>query len=104
MPGGNDAQRLTGGFTRLDSQAETARDPTALRDLASGPAVEVWLTPSAVDEHRIAVYPHFERTGLSWANEDREAQDAARHLFTARASVVRRRGGALVPACLSPNR
>ncbi|MGY0232173.1 SGNH/GDSL hydrolase family protein [Longispora urticae] len=70
MLGGNDVQRLAGGSTRLVSPTETARNLGALRDLAAGAAGWVWLTPSAVDEGRVRGYPHFQRAGLSWANED----------------------------------
>ncbi|MBG6139260.1 SGNH/GDSL hydrolase family protein [Longispora fulva] len=73
MLGGNDAQRL-GSPTgpTLVSLTETDRNLTALRDLAGHRtgARWVWLTPTLADEARVAAYPHFQRAGLTWANED----------------------------------
>ncbi|MFI0926073.1 SGNH/GDSL hydrolase family protein [Streptomyces sp. NPDC021012] len=79
MLGANDAQRLGRGpgaaGTRLVSEAETARNLLALRELAgpgdpSGPDRWIWLTPSAVDQERADAYPHFRRAGIGWASED----------------------------------
>ncbi|HEY2672368.1 MAG TPA: SGNH/GDSL hydrolase family protein [Rugosimonospora sp.] len=76
MLGGNDAQRLgsTDGPT-LVSLAETERNLRALRDLGmqrTG-ARWVWLTPTTVDEIRVAAYQPFQRAGLTWANRDIDA-------------------------------
>ncbi|NUW33735.1 SGNH/GDSL hydrolase family protein [Nonomuraea sp. SMC257] len=73
MLGGNDVQRLgPGDGTTLVSPSETRRNLVALRDLATRRVAArwVWLTPSAVDEDRVAAYPHFQRAHLSWANGD----------------------------------
>jgi lysophospholipase L1-like esterase len=76
MLGGNDAQRLgsTAGPT-LVSLAETERNLRALRDLAiqRTAARWVWLTPTTVDETRVAAYQPFQRAGLTWANRDIDA-------------------------------
>jgi lysophospholipase L1-like esterase len=73
MLGANDAQRLgaEGGPT-LVSAAETERNLLTLRELVSRrtSARWVWLTPAAVDENRVAVYPHFQRAQISWTNAD----------------------------------
>ncbi|WP_131738229.1 SGNH/GDSL hydrolase family protein [Actinomadura roseirufa] len=75
MLGANDVQRLGPGGPSLVSLSETERNLRALRDLAGrrGPLRWTWLTPSAVDEARVAEYTHFQRAGLSWANEDIDA-------------------------------
>ncbi|NUW44875.1 SGNH/GDSL hydrolase family protein [Nonomuraea rhodomycinica] len=73
MLGGNDVQRLGPGHgPTLVSPSESRRNLLALRDLATRRtgARWVWLTPSAVDEGRIAAYPHFQRAHLSWFNSD----------------------------------
>lgn len=76
MLGGNDAQRLgsTDGPT-LVSLAETERNLRSLRDLAvrATAARWVWLTPTTVDETRVAAYQHFQRAGITWANRDIDA-------------------------------
>jgi acyl-CoA thioesterase I len=76
MLGGNDAQRLgsTDGPT-LVSLAETERNLQALHDLAiqRTAARWVWLTPTTVDETRVATYQPFQRAGLTWANRDIDA-------------------------------
>jgi acyl-CoA thioesterase-1 len=73
MLGGNDAQRLgsTDGPT-LVSLTETERNLRALHDLAiqhTG-ARWVWLTPTTVDETRVAAYQPFQRAGITWTNSD----------------------------------
>ena len=74
--GGNDAQRLgsTDGPT-LVSLAETERNLRALHDLATQRTAArwVWLTPTPVDETRVATYQPFQRAGLTWANHDIDA-------------------------------
>jgi lysophospholipase L1-like esterase len=91
MLGGNDAQRLgsTDGPT-LVSLAETERNlrslhalalrALALRALALHALAKprtaagwVWLTPTPVDEARVAAYQPFQRAGLTWANRDIDA-------------------------------
>jgi acyl-CoA thioesterase I len=73
MLGGNDAQRL--GLQEsptLVSASETQRNLLTLCDLATRrtSARWAWLTPSAVDEERVAAYPHFQRAQIGWANVD----------------------------------
>ncbi|MFI9818679.1 SGNH/GDSL hydrolase family protein [Saccharothrix variisporea] len=70
MLGGNDVQRI--GGPRLVSREETERNLDTLR-AASGVEAWTWLTPSRVDEERVRAYPHFQRAGLSWHNEDLDA-------------------------------
>ncbi|MFE5710003.1 SGNH/GDSL hydrolase family protein [Streptomyces sp. NPDC056501] len=79
MLGANDAQRLGRGAgapgTRLVSEAETARNLLALRELGGhaglpGPDRWIWLTPSSVDQERADAYPHFRRAGIGWTSED----------------------------------
>src|SRR5258708_1260711 len=73
MLGGNDAQRLgsTDGPT-LVSLAETQRNLRALHDLATHRTAArwVWLTPTTVDEQRVAAYQPFQRAGITWTNRD----------------------------------
>ncbi|MFI9210713.1 SGNH/GDSL hydrolase family protein [Streptomyces sp. NPDC053253] len=94
MLGANDTQRLGRGAgspgTRLVSEAETARNLLALRELGgtdalgdlggpTGPGTHavlrgqdrwIWLTPSSVDQERADAYPHFRRAGIGWTRED----------------------------------
>jgi lysophospholipase L1-like esterase len=76
MLGGNDAQTLgpADGLT-LVSLAETERNLRTLRDLAvrRTAARWVWLTPTTVDETRVAAYQPFQRAGITWANRDIDA-------------------------------
>jgi lysophospholipase L1-like esterase len=73
MLGGNDAKRLgsTDGPTMV-SLAETARNLRALHDLATQRTAArwVWLTPTTVDETRVAAYQPFERAEITWTNHD----------------------------------
>jgi lysophospholipase L1-like esterase len=76
MLGGNDAQRLgSADGPTLVSRDETERNLHALRDLAvrRTAARWVWLTPTTVDETRVAAYQPFQRAGLTWANRDIDA-------------------------------
>jgi lysophospholipase L1-like esterase len=73
MLGGNDVQRL--GPERgptLVSPSETERNLVTLRNVTMRrtSARWVWLTPTTVDENRVAGYPHFQRAQISWANTD----------------------------------
>lgn len=72
MIGGNDARRPAAGAPTLVGLPETVRNLALLHDLTRRQtgAGWTWLTPSAVDEPRVAAYPHFARAGLSWANKD----------------------------------
>ncbi|KQX09649.1 hypothetical protein ASC82_27595 [Streptomyces sp. Root431] len=94
MLGANDTQRLGRGAgapgTRLVSEAETARNLLALRELGgtddlgdlsgpTGPGTHavlpgqdrwIWLTPSSLDQERADAYPHFRRAGIGWTRED----------------------------------
>ncbi|WP_426364887.1 SGNH/GDSL hydrolase family protein [Streptomyces sp. E-08] len=78
MLGANDAQRLRRSAeaegTRLVSEAETARNLLALRELAGrglpGEDRWIWLTPSSVDQERADAYPHFRRAGIGWTGAD----------------------------------
>jgi lysophospholipase L1-like esterase len=76
MLGGNDAQRLgsTDGPT-LVSLTETERNLRALHDLAiqRTAARWVWLTPTTVDETRVAAYQPFQRARITWTNRDIDA-------------------------------
>ncbi|MBW4718066.1 SGNH/GDSL hydrolase family protein [Saccharothrix obliqua] len=85
MFGANDVQRLGRDGPRLVSQGETERNLAALRAFA-GPVPWTWLTPAAVDEARVAAYPHFQRAGLWWANADVDA--VADHLLDRPEPVV----------------
>jgi acyl-CoA thioesterase I len=76
MLGGNDAQRLgSADGPTLVSLAETERNLRSLHELAvrRTAARWVWLTPTTVDEKRVAAYQPFERAGLTWANRDIDA-------------------------------
>ncbi|MFI6522764.1 hypothetical protein ACIBF1_44925 [Spirillospora sp. NPDC050679] len=89
MLGGNDAQQLAPGAPTLVGLAETERNLELLHGLAQGPAQEstnehqhqhergpaswTWITPSPVDEARVAAYPHFQRAGIGWSNKDIDA-------------------------------
>jgi acyl-CoA thioesterase-1 len=76
MLGCNDAQRLgSPDGPTLVSLAETERNLRILHDLATKQTAArwVWLTPTAVDESRVAVFPPFRRAGLTWANRDIDA-------------------------------
>ncbi|RSS53874.1 SGNH/GDSL hydrolase family protein [Streptomyces sp. WAC01280] len=77
MLGANDTQRLGRGAgapgTRLVSEAETARNLLALRELGGTDDLGdrwIWLTPSSVDQERADAYPHFRRAGIGWTRED----------------------------------
>ncbi|WP_433223732.1 SGNH/GDSL hydrolase family protein [Microtetraspora malaysiensis] len=88
MLGGNDAQRLgsVDGPT-LVSVAETERNLRALRDLAAERTAArwVWITPSPVDEARLAAYQPFQRAGLTWTNRD---VDAIRQIVNAQPDLT----------------
>jgi acyl-CoA thioesterase-1 len=76
MLGGNDAQRLgSPDGPTLVSLAETERNLRILHDLATQRTAArwVWLTPTTVDESRVAAFPPFQRAGLTWANRDIDA-------------------------------
>ncbi|MFI5527378.1 SGNH/GDSL hydrolase family protein [Kitasatospora sp. NPDC051853] len=69
MLGANDLRRGGPDGTRLVSEAETGRNLRELRN--SLPRVPWWwITPSAVDEERIAAHPPFRRAGITWRSED----------------------------------
>lgn len=78
---GDSYRRLRQGYgerTRdaaADLLAETGRNLHALRHLVARRVTArwVWITPSAVDEARVAAYPPFQRAGLTWANRDIDA-------------------------------
>ncbi|MEU7898235.1 SGNH/GDSL hydrolase family protein [Nonomuraea sp. NPDC049152] len=75
MLGANDAEHPAPGAPTLVGLPETQRNLALLHDLARqrGPVRWTWLTPSAVDEPRVAEYPHFRRAGIAWANKDIDA-------------------------------
>ncbi|WP_261569604.1 SGNH/GDSL hydrolase family protein [Frankia gtarii] len=76
MLGANDAQRLgSADGPTLVSLAETERNLHCLHDLVvrRTAARWVWLTPTTVDEARVAAYQPFQRAGLTWANRDIDA-------------------------------
>ncbi|MFI6325592.1 SGNH/GDSL hydrolase family protein [Nonomuraea sp. NPDC050556] len=68
MLGGNDARRVGPGAPTLVGLPETERNLALLHDLAQRPWI--WLTPSAVNEAKVAEFPHFQRAGIGWANAD----------------------------------
>lgn len=73
MLGTNDSQRLAApDGPLLVSPEETKRNLTELRTRAvpNGDARWVWLTPTPVDEERIARFPFFAGSGISWNNDD----------------------------------
>ncbi|MBC2876439.1 MULTISPECIES: SGNH/GDSL hydrolase family protein [Streptomyces] len=67
--GTNDARRT--GPATLVSASETRRNLAALRELTD--ARWVWLTPTPVDEKRVASFEPFRRAGLTWAGKDVDA-------------------------------
>ncbi|WP_433250171.1 SGNH/GDSL hydrolase family protein [Streptosporangium sp. CA-135522] len=76
MLGGNDAQRLgSAGEPTLVSLDETERNLRTLHDLAvrRTAARWAWITPTPLNEARVAAYPHFQRAGITWVNRDIEA-------------------------------
>ncbi|QPZ38732.1 SGNH/GDSL hydrolase family protein [Paramicrobacterium chengjingii] len=71
MLGGNDARRFgDADGPRLVSEAETLRNLTLIRRLAVAERDVrwFWLTPTPVDEEKVAAYPYF--AGIAWANHD----------------------------------
>lgn len=73
MLGTNDAQRFDPpNGTRLVSQSETTRNLQQIREQTQGRTAShwVWVTPTAVDESRVAEFIHFRNAGISWANSD----------------------------------
>lgn len=88
MLGGNDAQRLgsVDGPT-LVSLPETERNLRVLCDLVTRSVAErwAWITPTPVDETRVAAYQPFRRAGVTWANRD---LDAIRRILTARPDLT----------------
>ncbi|MBZ2198243.1 SGNH/GDSL hydrolase family protein [Occultella gossypii] len=71
MLGGNDARRFdTAAGPRLVSEPETERNLRLIRRRAGGgrDLRWVWLTPTPVDEAKIAAYPYF--AGMTWTNRD----------------------------------
>lgn len=82
MLGGNDAQRLgASDDTLLVSRPETLRNLAQLRARAGTDGRWIWLTPTPVDESRIAAYPFFRSSGISWTNADlKELATALSHM------------------------
>lgn len=69
--GANDAQRIGGvGGPRLVGLSETERNLRILRSRASRTAQWIWLTPTTVDEARIATFEPFRRIGIAWTRAD----------------------------------
>ncbi|MGW4421858.1 SGNH/GDSL hydrolase family protein [Streptosporangium sp. NPDC004631] len=88
MLGGNDAQRLgAADGPTLVSLPETERNLRLLRDLVARSVAErwAWITPTAVDETRVAAYQPFRRAGITWANRD---LDAIGRILTARPDLT----------------
>lgn len=76
MLGSNDSQRYAGaGGPLLVSRDETLRNLTELRTraLPHDDASWVWITPTPVDEERIAEFPYFSGPGITWRNADLRA-------------------------------
>ncbi|MGI5163527.1 SGNH/GDSL hydrolase family protein [Spirillospora sp. CA-253888] len=113
MLGGNDAQRLAPDAPTLVGLAETERNLGLLHGLAQGllqepthkaaqeaaqqlgPVPWVWITPSPVDEARVAAYPHFQRAGIGWSNKDIDA--IADHLLNRPEATVDARPAVSAP-------
>lgn len=73
MLGANDSQRFNApNGPLLVSSAETRRNLYELRTraLPNDDAKWVWLTPTPVDEERVARFPFFTSAGIGWKNED----------------------------------
>ncbi|WP_327287947.1 SGNH/GDSL hydrolase family protein [Streptomyces sp. NBC_01198] len=73
MLGNNDSQQLdTAGGKLLVSRSETLRNLTLLRAraLPADTSRWVWLTPTPVDEARVATFPFFRSAGITWTNAD----------------------------------
>lgn len=73
MLGNNDSQRLsTSDASRLVSRSETVRNLAELRAraLPSDSSHWVWLTPTPVDEGRLAAFPFFRAAGITWSSAD----------------------------------
>jgi acyl-CoA thioesterase-1 len=71
--GTNDSQRLGDSpGVLLVSRPESLRNLNELRAQASGEkkAHWTWITPTPVDEARVAQFPFFRSGGISWANAD----------------------------------
>ncbi|MCX5065973.1 GDSL-type esterase/lipase family protein [Micromonospora lupini] len=73
MLGSNDSQRLDAADgPLLVSRSETLRNLAQLRARAL-PVAEsrwLWLTPTPVDETRVAAFPFFRGAGITWTNAD----------------------------------
>ncbi|GAA3108419.1 SGNH/GDSL hydrolase family protein [Streptosporangium carneum] len=72
MLGANDVRRLGAEGPTLVGLSETERNLRALRDLVTRRTAArwVWLTPSPVDEARVAAYQPFQWGETSWSNHD----------------------------------
>ncbi|MET9216396.1 MULTISPECIES: SGNH/GDSL hydrolase family protein [unclassified Nocardia] len=67
--GANDAQRIGGlDGPRLVGLAEAERNLRILR--ANSAAEWIWLTPTAIDESRVAAFAPFRRVDIAWAAAD----------------------------------
>ncbi|WP_043731198.1 hypothetical protein [Nocardia asiatica] len=55
------------GGPRLVGLSETERNLRILRSRAPESAQWIWLTPTTVDEARIAAFEPFQRIGIAWA-------------------------------------
>ncbi|MGC2939266.1 SGNH/GDSL hydrolase family protein [Brevibacterium sp. FAM 24638] len=89
MLGSNDCQRFDApSGPLLVSPEVTKRNLTELRAraLTKGEAEWVWLTPTRVDEERIARFPFFAGSGISWTNHD--LNEMARKLPTGTDMVI----------------
>ncbi|MFJ8039730.1 SGNH/GDSL hydrolase family protein [Kitasatospora sp. NPDC096147] len=85
MLGANDLRRSGPGGTRLVSASETGRNLRELRNtLPRTPWY--WITPSAVDEVRIAAHPPFRAAGIGWRAAD--VDELAAHLADGPEPVV----------------
>lgn len=99
--GTNDSQRLGGpAGTMLVSQGETLRNLAEIRRLSlpDGKGTWVWVTPTLVDESRIASFPHFAAAGITWTNADLD--DLTKRLPTGSDVVV---NGSAVASEAAPN-
>lgn len=100
MLGTNDSQRFGGpAGPLLVSRDETRRNLTELRSRAlPDDASWVWVTPTPVDEDRIARFPFFAASGIGWSNEDLD--ELTRTLPTGSDLVV---DGAAAVAAIGPD-
>lgn len=73
MIGGNDVMRIGPASAKTQvSLEETVKNLSEIRRIAAARTKSqwVWITPPTFDEARIAAFPYFQMSQLSWRNED----------------------------------